>query len=116
MRRSFVADAQLRGSPAQALQKTDRTGNPWGLPAKDRMAWASGLQVPTVQDNPDFEVLYWVGCAASYDRRLQKVARSIVSLFRAAKVNFAVLGNLEGCTGDAARRMGDELLFQTACR
>lgn len=112
MRRSFVADAQLRGAPAQALQKTDRTGNPWGLPAKDRMAWASGLQVPTVQENPDFEVLYWVGCAAAYDRRLQKVARSIVRLLRAAKVNFAVLGNLEGCTGDTARRMGDELLFQ----
>jgi Fe-S oxidoreductase/nitrate reductase gamma subunit len=112
LRRSLVADAQLRGPPAQALQKTDRTGNPWGLPARDRMAWAADLDVPTVQDNPGFEVLYWIGCAAAYDRRLQKVARSIVKLFRAADVNFAVIGNLEHCTGEAARRMGDELLFQ----
>ena len=112
MRRSLVADGKLRGSPAQALQKTGRTGNPWGMPAQDRMAWAAGLRVPNVQDNPDCEVLYWVGCAAAYDRRLQKVARSVVKLMQAADVNFAVLGNAEGCTGEAARRMGDELLFQ----
>ena len=112
MRRSLVADGKLRGSPAQALQKTGRTGNPWGMPAQDRMAWADGLRVPNVQENPDCEVLYWVGCAAAYDRRLQKVARSVVKLMQAADVNFAVLGNAEGCTGEAARRMGDELLFQ----
>ncbi|MSU20349.1 MAG: 4Fe-4S dicluster domain-containing protein [Pedosphaera sp.] len=112
MRRFLVADSQLRGSPALALQKTDRTGNPWGMSAQDRMAWATDLHVPTVQENPDCEVIYWVGCAAAYDRRLQKVARSVVKLLRAAGVNFAVLGNLERCTGEAARRMGDELLFQ----
>jgi Fe-S oxidoreductase/nitrate reductase gamma subunit len=112
MRRSLVADGKLRGSPAQALQKTGRTGNPWGMLAQDRMAWAAGLHVPNVQDHPDCEVLYWVGCAAAYDRRLQKVARSVVKLMQAANVNFAVLGNAEGCTGEAARRMGDELLFQ----
>ena len=112
MRRSLVADGKLRGSPAQALQKTGRTGNPWGMPARDRMAWADGLRVPNVQDNPDCDVLYWVGCAAAYDRRLQKVARSVVKLMQSADVNFAVLGNSEGCTGEAARRMGDELLFQ----
>src|SRR5437764_4456719 len=112
MRRSLVADGKLRGSPAQALQKTDRTGNPWGMSGQDRMAWAADLRIPNVQDNPDCEVLYWVGCAAAYDRRLQKVARSVAKLFQAAGVNFAVLGNAEGCTGEAARRMGDELLFQ----
>ena len=107
-----MADGQLRGSPAQALQKTGRTGNPWGMPAQYRMAWATGLGVPNVQDHPDCEVIYWVGCAAAYDHRLQKVARSVVKLMQAADVNFAVLGNAEGCTGEAARRMGDELLFQ----
>jgi Fe-S oxidoreductase/nitrate reductase gamma subunit len=112
MRRHLIADGQLRGTPASALQRMDRAGNPWGLSAKDRMAWAADLNVPTVADNPDFEVLYWVGCAAAYDRRLQRVARSLVQLFHAAGVNFAVLGNLERCTGETARRMGDELLFQ----
>src|SRR5207244_12874481 len=93
MRRSLVADGQLRGSPAQALQKTGRTGNPWGMSAQDRMAWADGLRVPNVQDNPDCEVLYWVGCAAAYDHRLQKVARSVVKLMQAADGNLAVLAN-----------------------
>ncbi|MGI9455516.1 MAG: heterodisulfide reductase-related iron-sulfur binding cluster, partial [Aeoliella sp.] len=112
MRRHLIVEGGLRGSPATALQKTQRTGNPWGLPANDRMQWAKGLDVPTVEDCPDFEILYWIGCAASFDRRLQKVARSVVQLLTAANVKFAVLGKQEKCTGEAARRMGDELLFQ----
>ena len=112
MRRFLVGEAELRGAPAVALQKSQRTGNPWGLPPQDRFNWASGLSVPTVADKPDFDVLYWVGCAASYDRRAQKVARAVVQLLQAANVNFAVLGNEERCTGEAARRMGDEFLFQ----
>lgn len=112
MRRHVVAEGRLRGAPATALQKTDRSGNPWGLPSGDRMAWAEGIDVPTVQANPHFDVLYWVGCAAAYDRRVQKTARSIVTLLHAAHVNFAVLGNQERCNGETARRMGDEFLFQ----
>jgi len=112
MRRFLIGDGALRGSPATALQKTDRVGNPFGLPQKDRLAWATGLDVPLVKDNPDYEVLYWVGCAAAYDRRAQKIARSVVRLLQAADVNFAVLGPEERCTGESARRMGDELLFQ----
>lgn len=116
LRRHLVTEAQLRGAPAQALQKTDRAGNPWGLPARDRMTWAADLAVPTLEENPGCEVVYWVGCAAAYDRRLQKVARSVVRLLHAARVNFAVLGNQECCTGEAARRLGDELLFQQLAR
>jgi Fe-S oxidoreductase/nitrate reductase gamma subunit len=112
LRRFLVADGQLRGSPATSLQKVQRSGNPWGLPAADRMNWADGLDVPTPSDNPGFNILYWVGCAASYDPRTQKVARSIVRLLQAAGVSFAVLGKEEKCTGEFARRMGDEFLFQ----
>ena len=68
--------------------------------------------MPTVDDNRHFDVLYWVGCAASYDRRIQKVARAVVKLLKTANVNFAVLGSAERCTGESARRMGDEFLFQ----
>ena len=112
MRRSMIGEGQLRGSAAVSLQKMQRSGNPWGLPANERFAWAEGLDIPTVEEHPDFEILYWVGCAASYDRRLQRVARSVVQLLRAADVNFAVLGSQERCTGESARRMGDEFLFQ----
>ena len=78
----------------------------------DRLHWAAGSNVPLASEHADFEVLYWVGCAAAYDRRVQKVARSVVRLLQAANVNFAVLGPEERCTGESARRMGDELLFQ----
>jgi Fe-S oxidoreductase/nitrate reductase gamma subunit len=112
MRRFLIGEGSLRGSPAVALQKTDRVGNPWGMAPGERLAWAAGLDVPLASEHTDFEVLYWVGCAAAYDRRVQKVARSVVRLLQAAKVKFAVLGPEERCTGESARRMGDELLFQ----
>jgi len=111
MRRHLIGEGELAGPPATALQKTQRQGNPWGLPKNDRFNWAEGIDVPTVEDNPDFEILYWVGCAASYDRRIQKVARAVVQLFKHAEVNFAVLGSKEQCTGESARRMGDEFVF-----
>jgi Fe-S oxidoreductase len=112
MRRNLIGEGSLRGSPATALQKTDRAGNPWGMSPNERLAWAGGLKAPLATDNPEFEILYWVGCAAAYDRRAQKIARSVVQLLNAAGVNFAVLGAEERCTGESARRMGDELLFQ----
>lgn len=70
------------------------------------------VKIPTVRENPGFEILYWVGCAGAYDRRVQRVARAMVRLLAAAGVNFAVLGTEEKCTGDSARRLGDEFLFQ----
>jgi Fe-S oxidoreductase/nitrate reductase gamma subunit len=112
LRRNLVAEGNLRGAPASSLQKMQRSGNPWGLPASDRLNWAEGLNVPRASDNPNFDVLYWVGCAAAYDRRIQKVARAVVKLLQAAGVNFAVLGPEERCTGESARRMGEEFLFQ----
>jgi Fe-S oxidoreductase/nitrate reductase gamma subunit len=112
MRRFLIGEGELRGSPAVALQKTGRVGNPWGMSPSDRLQWAAGLNVPLAGEHAAFEVLYWVGCAAAYDRRVQKVARSVVRLLQAANVNFAVLGPEERCTGESARRMGDELLFQ----
>ena len=69
-------------------------------------------RAPTVRENPGFEVLYWVGCAGSFDRRAQRVVRALVKLLNTAGVNFAILGTEEKCTGDTARRLGDEFLFQ----
>ena len=112
MRRFLVGEAELRGTAAASLQKLQRSGNPWGLSASERSNWAEGLNVPTVKEAPDFDVLYWVGCAAAYDRRTQKVARAVVKCLQAANINFAVLGPEERCTGETARRLGDEFLFQ----
>ncbi len=74
------------------------------------------FRAPTVLENPNFELLYWVGCAGAYDRRAQRVARALVKLLNAARVNFAILGCEEKCTGDSARRLGDEFLFQELAR
>ena len=112
LRQYQVGEGNLRGGPATALQKMQRSGNPWGLPIAERMDWAAGLDVPTVEENPAFEVLYWVGCAAAYDRSARSVARAVAQLLTAAKVSFAVLGPAERCTGESARRMGEEFLFQ----
>ncbi len=113
MRRYLVAEGQLSGPPATSLRRMENSNNPWGLPSEQRMEWADGLDVPTVKQRPDFEILYWVGCAAAYDRRVRRVARAFVRLMQAAGVRFAVLGTEERCTGDSARRMGEEFIFQS---
>lgn len=112
MRRHLVGEGALRGSAAMALERMHRSGNPWGLPSEDRLEWARGLDVRQVTETDDFDVLYWVGCAAAYDPRIQKIARSVVQLLNRAQVRFVVLGPLERCTGESARRIGEEFLFQ----
>jgi Fe-S oxidoreductase len=93
-----------------AFKGMEKQGNPWGI-GDSRMKWAEGLNVPTVADNPNYEILYWTGCAVSYDPRAQETARALVKVLQAAKINFAVLGEDENCTGDVARRGGNEYLY-----
>jgi Fe-S oxidoreductase/nitrate reductase gamma subunit len=112
MRRDLVGEGKLSGAPARALQQIGSQSNPYGRPNSERLVWAEGLSVPTVEMNPAFEYLLWVGCAAAFDPRAQKVARATAQLLNKAKVNFSVLGSKESCTGDPARRIGDEFLYQ----
>ena len=98
----------------------ESVANPWGQPPSARLDWAKGLpfQVRTVADvagrrrADSLEVLYWVGCAAAFDDRNRRVARAVATCLDAAGVSFAVLGQEESCTGDPARRMGNEYVFQ----
>lgn len=94
-----------------AFTGMERTGNPWNIAPEERLKWAEGLDVPTVDENPDFDILWWVGCAPATEPRAQKAARAFAQILKAAGVNFAVLGQRERCTGDAARRSGNEYLF-----
>jgi len=112
MRRDLIGEGKLSGPPAKALQWIGNQSNPYGRANSERFAWADGLEVPTVESNPGFDYLLWIGCAASFDPRAQKIARATVQLLKKAGVNFAVLGKEETCTGDPARRIGDEFLFQ----
>jgi Fe-S oxidoreductase len=99
---------------AGALKKMERQGNPWGMPKGDREAWTqgAGVDVKRWTEPGAAEVLYWVGCSGAYDDRAKKVSQSVARLLTKAGVDFAILGNKERCTGDSARRLGDEYLFQ----
>jgi Fe-S oxidoreductase len=108
-----LMEAKFPSQLQNAFNGMERNGNPWNL-NKDRMEWAkevSGLEVKTIDESPNFEVLYWVGCAGAFDQKGQKIAQSFTKILNAANVNFAVLGAKENCTGDSARRTGNEYLF-----
>ena len=94
----------------------ERHGNPWDLaPTPRRLGRGAGR--PALAEKPDAEYLYWVGCAGSYDERAKKIARAIAQLLEAGRrLDFAILGQEETCTGDPARRAGNELLFQQLAR
>ena len=107
MQSSFPSEAE------SMLRDVERVGNPWGKPQGDRESWAEGLGVRVVAEGePAPEILYWVGCAAAYDERARVAAESTVKLLQKAGVDFAILGARESCTGDPARRMGNEYVFQ----
>lgn len=90
----------------------ERTGNPWQS-TDSRMEWAASLpfEVPLVEENPDYEYLLWVGCAGAFNPDSQEVVRAVATILHGAGVSFAVLGDAETCTGDSARRAGNEYLY-----
>src|SRR6202011_4636096 len=95
-----------------ALRNIENGANPYGLPHSARAEWAKQLDVPLAKDKPNAEYIYWMGCAASFDDRAKTIATALVKILQAAKVDFAILGTEEKCTGDPARRIGNEYLFQ----
>jgi Fe-S oxidoreductase len=94
-----------------AFKGMERNANPWNVSQADRMKWAEGLNVPTIEKNPEPDILWWVGCAPATDSRAQKTAQAFAKILNAAGVSFAVLGQNEQCTGDSARRAGREDIF-----
>jgi Fe-S oxidoreductase len=95
-----------------ALKGLERNGNPWGIGYDKRADWADGLGVKTMAEDPDVDYLLWVGCAGSFDDRSKKVSISLVRILQKAGINFAILGTEEKCTGDFARRVGNEMMYQ----
>lgn len=117
MRRNLVLMKGEFPEEAQStLRNIENNGNPWGIGFDERAVWAKGLGVPSLSEKPEVEVLYWVGCAGSFDDRNKKVSTSLVKILQEAKIDFAILGPEETCTGDPARRIGNEYLFQTLAK
>jgi Fe-S oxidoreductase len=112
-RERVLGAADFPNALKNTFNHMERAGNPWGISADERFAWAKGLPftVPTIDQNGNAEVVYWLGCAVAFDPRAQKIARSMAEILNAAGVNWAVMGKEEKCTGDPARRTGNEYLF-----
>lgn len=114
-RHQVMIESSFPPEAGAMLRNLENKGNPWGAPASTRADWTKGLdfEVPRVSDGDgDFEYLFWVGCAGAFEDRAKKTTRAVATLLHQAGVSFAILGEGETCTGDPARRIGNEFLFQ----
>jgi Fe-S oxidoreductase len=113
-RHQVLIESSFPPEAGAMLRNLENKGNPWGAPANTREDWTKGLdfEVPRVSDGVDFEYLFWVGCAGAFEDRAKKTTRAVATLLHQAGVSFAILGEGETCTGDPARRIGNEFVFQ----
>lgn len=114
LRRYLTLTEGAPQSPSnKAMDSMERQGNPYGLPKADRLKWTEGMEVPRARAGEEYDVLFWVGCAGSYDQRAQKITRAFVKIMQTAGMIFAVMQE-ERCNCESARRLGNEYLYQTA--
>ena len=112
MRRYLVMEeSRFPQEVTPLFNNLERNQNPWEISNDTRAEWAAGMNVPTLAEDPDVDVLYWVGCMGSFDARNRKVATAFAKVMQAANVHFGILGPEESCTGDPARRIGNEYLY-----
>ena len=121
MRRNLVLmESRFPDEAARVFKGMENQGNPWGMGSNKRAEWCADLDVPLAasmkEANQGFEYLFFVGCAGSFDERQKKVSRALIKILKAAKVSFCILGEEETCTGDSARRLGNEYLFQSLAK
>ncbi len=113
MRRNLVLTESEFPSNLNAVFKSLETNfTPWAFNPADRAAWADGMNIKSMAEDKDGEILFWVGCAGSFDDRYKKVSKAFATIMQKAGVNFRILGTEEKCNGDTARRLGNEYLAQ----
>ncbi|HVN47609.1 MAG TPA: (Fe-S)-binding protein [Bacteroidota bacterium] len=114
MRRNLVLmESNFPPEVQTVFRNLETNFSPWAFPASSRADWANGMNIPLLSQAPDAEILFWVGCAGAFDARYTKVTQAFASLMQHAGIKFAILGAEEKCTGDSARRLGNEYLAQT---
>lgn len=114
-RNAVLMEGAIPSEAAPTLRALENRGNPFGAP-EDRIKWLQDLDVQILKPGDSVDYLYWVGCVSAYDPRKQKIAKSLVTLMKAAGLSFGILGTAEGCSGDPARRLGEENLFQSLAK
>ncbi len=107
-----LMEAKFPPELATFFKNMETNSNPWGFGAATRADWAEDLEIKTLSEDKDVDVLYWVGCAGAFDERSKKVSLSLVKILKEAGIKFGILGLEENCCGDQARRLGNEYLFQ----
>ena len=112
-RRNLVSEGRLSGSGSLVLKQIGGTGSAWGQAASSREEWMKGMDIPLCRDGESFDVLFWVGCAGAMDLAAVRTTKAMARLMQKAGIRFACLGEEESCTGDPARRIGDETTFVT---
>ena len=113
LRRSLVLMESNFPPEVQVVFKNLETNfSPWAFPASSRADWAEGMNIPQMSQAKNAEILFWVGCAGAFDARYTKVTQAFAKLMQKAGIKFAILGTEEKCTGDSARRIGNEYLAQ----
>ena len=113
MRRNLVlTEAQFPSNLNNVFKSIETNFTPWAFNQADRANWAEGMNIKTMSEDPNCDILFWVGCAGSFDSRYQKVSRAFAAIMQKAGVNFRILGTEEKCNGDTARRLGNEYLAQ----
>jgi len=120
MRRYLVlTEGSMPHEATRYFQNIERQSNPWGINRKERVKWRDAcedISIPTVDETEEFEYLFFVGSMGSFDNRSQRIAQAFARIMNTAGVKFAILGNEERNSGDTARRMGNEFLFQQLCQ
>jgi Fe-S oxidoreductase len=111
-RQQVLVESSFPDEAARVFKGIETQGNPWGIGSNKRTEWCEDLDVPRASEGKPFEWLFFVGCAGAFDDRQKKVSRAIVRILREARVSFAILGEEETCNGEAARRLGNEYLYQ----
>ncbi len=113
LRRNLVlTESQFPSNLNSVFKSLETNFTPWAFNQADRAEWAEGMNIKTMAEDPDCEILFWVGCAGSFDSRYKKVTKAFASLMQKANINFRILGTEEKCNGDTARRLGNEYLSQ----
>ncbi len=111
-RQKVLVESDFPDEAARIFKGIETQGNPWGIGSNRRAEWCEDLDLPRAAEGKEFEYLFFVGCAGAFDDRQKKVSRAIVQILREAGISFAILGEEETCNGEAARRLGNEYLYQ----
>jgi len=114
MRRNLVlSETKFPSNLNNVFRSIENNYTPWAFNQSDRAKWAEGMEIKTMAEDPNCDILFWVGCAGSFDNRYKKVTKTFASIMQKANINFRILGIEEKCNGDTARRLGNEYLAQS---